>query len=49
MLRQFRLKGSSLEAIRQKAEAQYGAGARIVAAEKVTNPGIVGHFCCEAL
>ena len=47
MLKQFRLKGPSLEAIRQKAEAQYGAGARIVAAEKVTNPGIAGLFAAN--
>lgn len=47
MLRQFRFKGPSLEAIREKAEAQYGAGARIVAAEKVTNPGIVGLFAAN--
>ncbi|VXB80163.1 conserved hypothetical protein [Arthrobacter sp. 9AX] len=47
MPRQFRLKGSSLEAIREKAEAQYGAGARIVAAEKVTNPGIAGLFAAN--
>jgi hypothetical protein len=47
MLRQFRLKGPSLEAIRQKAEAKYGAGARIVAAEKVTNPGIAGLFAAN--
>ncbi|RAX17004.1 hypothetical protein DC347_10320 [Pseudarthrobacter sp. AG30] len=44
MPKQFRLKGSSLEAIRDKAVAQYGAGARIVAAEKVTNPGFGGLF-----
>lgn len=47
MLRQFRLKGPSLEAIRQKAETQYGMGARIVAAEKVTNPGIGGLFAAN--
>ncbi|QNE15604.1 hypothetical protein [Pseudarthrobacter sp. NBSH8] len=47
MLKQFRLKGSSLEAIRKKAETRYGAGARIVAAEKVTNPGIAGLFAAN--
>lgn len=47
MLRQFRLKGPSLEAIRQKAETQYGAGARIIAAEQVTNPGIGGLFAAN--
>lgn len=47
MLKQFRLKGPSLEAIREKAEAQYGPGARIVAAEKVTNPGIGGLFAAK--
>jgi hypothetical protein len=47
MLKQFRLKGPSLEAIREKAEKQYGAGARIVRAEKVTNPGIVGLFAAN--
>ncbi|WP_423183710.1 hypothetical protein [Arthrobacter sp. NyZ413] len=44
MPKQFRLKGASLDAIREKAEKQYGAGARIVSAEKVTNPGIAGLF-----
>ncbi|MFF1830129.1 hypothetical protein [Paenarthrobacter sp. NPDC058233] len=34
----------SLDAIREKALQQYGPGARIIAAEKVTNPGIVGLF-----
>jgi hypothetical protein len=47
MLKQFRLKGPSLEAIREKAEKRYGAGARIVRAEKVTNPGIVGLFAAN--
>jgi hypothetical protein len=47
MPKQFRLKGASLQAIREKAEAQYGAGARIVAAEKVTNPGIAGLFAAN--
>ncbi|HKU28972.1 MAG TPA: hypothetical protein VJQ60_00665 [Arthrobacter sp.] len=44
MPKQFRLKGPSLDAIREKAEKQYGTGARIVSAEKVTNPGIAGLF-----
>ncbi|HEU4668493.1 MAG TPA: hypothetical protein VFS79_12620, partial [Arthrobacter sp.] len=47
MPKQFRLKGTSLEAIREKAEARYGAGARIVAAEKVTSPGIAGLFAAN--
>lgn len=47
MPRQFRLKGSSLKAIRERAEAQYGTGARIVAAEKVTSPGIAGLFAAD--
>lgn len=49
MLRQFRLKGPSLEAIREKAEAQYGPEVRIIAAEKVTNPGIVGLFAANRI
>ncbi|MFJ4029520.1 hypothetical protein ACIPWF_18690 [Paenarthrobacter sp. NPDC089989] len=44
MQKRFKLRGASLEAIREKALQQYGPGARIVAAEKVTNPGIVGLF-----
>jgi hypothetical protein len=44
MQKRFKLSGASLEAIRAKAVQQYGPGARIVAAEKVTNPGIVGLF-----
>ncbi|QSZ47901.1 hypothetical protein [Arthrobacter sp. D5-1] len=44
MQKRYKLSGASLEAIREKAVQQYGPGARIVAAEKVTNPGIVGLF-----
>ncbi|MEV7635444.1 hypothetical protein AB0N71_04590 [Pseudarthrobacter enclensis] len=44
MPKHFRLKGPSLEAIRDKAVARHGAGARIIAAEKVSNPGIAGLF-----
>lgn len=47
MPRHYRLKGQSLEAIQRKAEEQYGAGARIVAAEKVTSPGIGGLFAAN--
>ncbi|MDQ0238584.1 hypothetical protein [Arthrobacter bambusae] len=47
MPKQYKLKGASLDAIRQKAEQQYGPGARIVAAEKVTNPGIAGLFAAN--
>ncbi|MDQ0029473.1 hypothetical protein [Arthrobacter bambusae] len=43
----YQLKGASLEAIRVKAEQQYGPGARIVSAEKVTNPGIAGLFAAN--
>ncbi|MCT9868478.1 hypothetical protein [Paenarthrobacter aurescens] len=44
MQKHYKLSGASLEAIREKALKQYGPGARIIAAEKVTNPGIVGLF-----
>ncbi|MDR6986181.1 hypothetical protein J2Y66_000644 [Paenarthrobacter nitroguajacolicus] len=44
MQKRYKLSGASLEAIRAKALQHYGPGARIVAAEKVTNPGIVGLF-----
>lgn len=44
MQKRYKLSGASLEAIRAKALKQYGPGARIVSAEKVTNPGIVGLF-----
>ncbi len=44
MPKRYKLSGASLEAIRAKALKQYGPGARIVSAEKVTNPGIVGLF-----
>lgn len=44
MQKRYKLSGASLEAIRVKALQQYGPGARIIAAEKVTNPGIVGLF-----
>lgn len=44
MPKQYKLKGASLDDIRVKAEQQYGPGARIVSAEKVTNPGIAGLF-----
>lgn len=47
MPKHFRLKGPSLEALRDKVETRYGAGARIVAAEKVTNPGIAGLFAAN--
>jgi hypothetical protein len=47
MPKQFKLKGPSLEAIRDKAASLYGPGARIVAAEKVTNPGIGGLFAAN--
>ncbi|WP_232083204.1 hypothetical protein, partial [Arthrobacter sp. SO5] len=40
----FRLKGSSLEEIRRKAEKQHGPGVRIVSAERVISPGIAGLF-----
>ncbi len=44
MQKRYKLSGASLEAIRVKALQQYGPGARVVSAEKVTNPGIVGLF-----
>ncbi|MCR1160956.1 hypothetical protein NEK97_05730 [Paenarthrobacter sp. UW852] len=44
MQKRYKLSGASLEAIRAKALKQYGPGARVVSAEKVTNPGIVGLF-----
>lgn len=44
MPKQYRLKGASLELIRDKALSLYGPAARIVAAEKVTNPGFGGLF-----
>ena len=44
MPKQYRLKGASLEEIRDKAVSLYGPAARIVAAEKVTNPGFGGLF-----
>lgn len=44
MQKRYKLRGVSLDAIREKALQQYGPGARVVAAEKVTNPGIVGLF-----
>jgi hypothetical protein len=47
MPKHYRLKGPSLAAIREKAEARYGTGARVVAAEKVTNPGIAGLFAAN--
>lgn len=47
MQKRYKLRGASLEAIREKAVQQYGPGARIVAAEKVTNPGIVGLFAAN--
>ncbi|MCX2749014.1 hypothetical protein OOZ51_14490 [Arthrobacter sp. MI7-26] len=47
MPKQYKLKGASLEVIREKAEQQYGPGARIVSAEKVTNPGIAGLFAAN--
>lgn len=47
MPKQYKLKGTSLDEIRAKAEQQYGPGARIVSAEKVTNPGIAGLFAAN--
>ncbi|WP_442543491.1 hypothetical protein ACSBOX_16935 [Arthrobacter sp. KN11-1C] len=47
MPKQYKLKGTSLDDIRVKAEQQYGPGARIVSAEKVTNPGIAGLFAAN--
>ncbi|GAA5200405.1 hypothetical protein GCM10023346_42400 [Arthrobacter gyeryongensis] len=47
MPKQYKLKGTSLDDIRAKAEQQYGPGARIVSAEKVTNPGIAGLFAAN--
>jgi hypothetical protein len=47
MPKQYKLKGASLDDIRAKAEQQYGPGARIVSAEKVTNPGIAGLFAAN--
>lgn len=47
MPKQYKVKGASLDAIRLKAEQQYGPGARIVSAEKVTNPGIAGLFAAN--
>lgn len=47
MPKQYKLKGASLDAIREKAEQQYGPGTRIVSAEKVTNPGIAGLFAAN--
>lgn len=44
MPNRYRLKGSSLEEIRLKAEQQYGPAARIVSAERVSSPGIAGLF-----
>ncbi|AXJ10034.1 hypothetical protein [Arthrobacter sp. PM3] len=44
MPNRYRLKGSSLEEIRRKAEQQYGPAARIVSAERVSSPGIAGLF-----
>ncbi len=44
MPNRYRLKGASLEEIRQKAERQYGPAARIVSAERVISPGIAGLF-----
>ena len=44
MPNRYRLKGSSLEEIRRKAELQYGPAARIVSAERVISPGIAGLF-----
>jgi hypothetical protein len=44
MPNRYRLKGTSLEEIRQKAERQYGPAARIVSAERVISPGIAGLF-----
>lgn len=40
----YRLKGSSLEEIRRRAEAKHGQAARIVSAELVSSPGIAGLF-----
>ncbi|GAB3561211.1 hypothetical protein GCM10027405_12630 [Arthrobacter alkaliphilus] len=47
MPKQYKVKGASLDAIRLKAEQQYGPGARIVSAEKVTSPGIAGLFAAN--
>ena len=47
MPNRYRLKGASLEEIRSKAEAQYGPSARIVSAERVISPGIVGLFAAN--
>ncbi|MGM7775663.1 hypothetical protein ACSVHC_06510 [Arthrobacter sp. KNU-44] len=47
MPKQYKLKGTSLDDIRAKAEQQHGPGARIVSAEKVTNPGIAGLFAAN--
>ena len=44
MPNRYRLKGTSLEEIRRKAEQQYGPAARIVSAERVISPGIAGLF-----
>lgn len=44
MPNRYRLKGSTLAEIRQKAELQYGPSARIVSAERVVSPGIAGLF-----
>lgn len=44
MPNRYRLKGSSLEEIRRKAELQYGPAARIVSAERVISQGIAGLF-----
>ncbi len=44
MPNRYRLKGSTLAEIRQKAELQYGPSARIVSAERVISPGIAGLF-----
>ena len=49
MPKQYRLKGASLEAVRDKAVSLYGPGARIVAAEKVTNPGFGGLFAKDRI
>ena len=47
MPNRYRLKGTSLEEIRRKAEQQYGPAARIVSAERVISPGIAGLFAQE--
>lgn len=44
MPKRYKLKGPSLEDIQRRAEEYYGPGAKIVAAEKVTSPGIAGLF-----